>query len=238
MWIEDTAKIVQKASDGSVVRMIGAHTNIHETKLFKEMIIQKNEHLLDKNLSLEHLVQERTEALSEVNKKLNEQIQEVKYYASHDSLTGIINRREFERLIEKEIYRAKRYSYPLSMLVMDIDNFKVINDQYGHKTGDLVLTNLVSLMHKMIRESDIMARWGGEEFVIIFPESTLSDTVKKAEMLRETVAEHVFASNLHITCSFGVTTYLQGDTQDNVFIRCDQALYDAKNRGKNKVEVR
>lgn len=238
LWIEDSAKIVQKAFDGSVVRMIGAHTDIHETKLFKEMLIQKNEHLLDINLSLENLVQERTEALRELNKKLNEQIQEVRYYASHDSLTGIVNRREFERLIEKEIYRAKRYSYPLSMLVMDIDNFKVINDKYGHKTGDQVLTDLVSLIQKIIRESDIMARWGGEEFVIVFPENTISDTVNKAEILREAIYEHIFASDLHITCSFGVTTYIPGDTKDTVFIRCDQALYDAKNVGKNKVQVR
>lgn len=238
IWIEDSAKIVEKNPDGSVLRVIGAHTNIHENKLFKEMLIQKNERLVDNNLSLENLVKIRTQELTKINKKLNAQIKEARYNASHDGLTGIINRREFECVFEKEIYRAKRYSYPLSMLVMDIDNFKVVNDQYGHKVGDQVLIRLVALVQKMIRESDIMARWGGEEFVIVFPDSTLHDTLNKAEMLREAIHEEHFPSNLHVTCSFGVTAYTQGDTNDTVFIRCDQALYAAKKSGKNNVQTR
>lgn len=237
VWIEDSGKIVERNLDGSVLRMIGAHTNIHENKLFKEMLIQTNERLIDNNLSLENLVKIRTQELTIINKKLGTQIKEARYNASHDGLTGIINRREFERVFEKEIYRAKRYSYPLSMLVLDIDNFKVVNDRYGHKVGDQVLIGLVTLVQNIIRESDIMARWGGEEFVIVFPEITLDDTFKKAEMLRKAIHEYIFASNLHITCSFGVTTYTQGDTNDTVFIRCDQALYAAKNAGKNNVQI-
>lgn len=92
-------------------------------------------------------------------------------FASHDGLTGLYNRRSFEKLFEKEMHRSKRYSYPLSVVLFDIDDFKKINDVYGHIVGDEVLIGISILVSKIIRDSDIVARWGGEEFIIIFPES-------------------------------------------------------------------
>ena len=123
LWIEDSGKIVQRKEDGSALRMIGAHTNIHEAKLLKDSLIQKNKLLANDNAQLEMLVKERTKELNEINEKLNLQIEEAHYNASHDVLTSLFNRREFERLLDKEIDRARRYMYPLSIVLMDIDNF-------------------------------------------------------------------------------------------------------------------
>jgi diguanylate cyclase (GGDEF)-like protein/PAS domain S-box-containing protein len=236
LWIKDSGKMVQKSPEGTVIRMIGAHTNIHDYKLSQEKLLKQNELLLNDNLSLDALVKERTEELNLINKKLQEQIQEVEYSASHDRLTGLYNRREFETIFEKEMHRAKRYGYSLSVVLFDIDDFKKINDTYGHKIGDEVLIGISILVQKIIRDSDIIARWGGEEFIIIFPESDLQNTKEKAEHIRKTIDLEIFPKNLHITCSFGVTTYLKEDTSDSLFIRCDNALYKAKNKGKNNVQ--
>lgn len=236
LWIQDRGKIIHRGTDGTIIRMIGAHTNIHDFKLSQEKLLHQNELLLSDNLSLDALVKERTEELNFINKKLQEQIQEVEYNASHDRLTGLYNRREFESIFEKEMHRAKRYGYTLSVVLFDIDDFKKINDTYGHKIGDEVLISISILVQKIIRDSDIIARWGGEEFIIIFPESDLENTKEKAEMIRKTIDDEIFPKNLHVTCSFGVTTYLKEDTSDSLFIRCDDALYQAKNKGKNNVQ--
>lgn len=236
LWIQDRGKIIQKNSDGTVLRMIGAHTNIHDFKRSEEKLLHQNELLINDNLSLDALVKERTEELNLINKKLQEQIQEVEYNASHDRLTGLYNRREFESIFEKEMHRAKRYLYPLSVVLFDIDDFKKINDTYGHKIGDEVLIGISILVQKIIRQSDTIARWGGEEFIVIFPESDLENTKVKAETIRAAIDREIFPKNLHVTCSFGVTTYLKEDTSDSLFIRCDDALYKAKNLGKNNVK--
>lgn len=235
IWIQDTGKIVQRTEDGKVARMIGAHTNIDAEKTSSERLLQQNKLLLNDNATLDNLVKERTDELMFINKKLHEQIIEVEQSASHDGLTGLYNRRSFEVLFEKEMHRSKRYSYPLSIVLFDIDDFKKINDTYGHKIGDEVLIGISILVSKLIRDSDILARWGGEELIIIFPESDLESAKEKAETIREAIANETFPSLVRVTCSFGVTTYLKEDTADNLFIRCDDALYKAKEEGKNNV---
>ncbi len=234
LWIQDTGKVVQRI-DGNVARMIGAHTNIDEEKLSKEMLLQQNKMLLSNNITLDSLVKERTEELTIINKKLQEQINQVQMLASHDALTGLYNRGSFQKLFEKEMHRSKRYAYPLSAVLFDIDDFKKINDTYGHLIGDEVLIGISILVSKIIRDSDIVARWGGEEFIIIFPECDLESSKAKAETIREAIANELFPSSVHVTCSFGVTTYLKQDTADSLFIRCDNALYKAKANGKNNV---
>lgn len=236
IWIEDTGKIVQRI-DGKVARMIGAHTNIDSEKTSKEMLIQQNKLLLSDNATLDNLIKERTEELTTINKKLQEQMQEAQIFASHDGLTGLYNRRSFEKLFKKEMHRSNRYSYPLSVALFDIDDFKKINDDYGHIVGDEVLIGISILVSKIIRDSDIIARWGGEEFIIIFPESDLSTTKEKAENIRAAIANEIFPSSVRVTCSFGVTAYLKQDTADSLFIRCDDALYQAKANGKNNVNT-
>jgi|FLOH01.1.fsa_nt_gi diguanylate cyclase (GGDEF)-like protein/PAS domain S-box-containing protein len=236
LWIEDSGKIVQKSDDGKVVRMIGVHRNIDEIKKTKDILLQQNKLLSTDKVSLENLVKERTEELNQINKKLQEQIKESEHNASHDSLTGLFNRRIFENLFEREIHRAKRYSYHLSVVLFDIDNFKKINDVHGHKFGDEILISIAILVQKCIRDSDIIARWGGEEFILILPETNLQDARDKAEKIRETIANEIFPNSIHVTCSFGATSFLKTDTADTLFIRCDDLLYKAKELGKNNVQ--
>ncbi len=237
IWIEDSGKIVQKTDDGKVARMIGAHTNIDEAETSKNSLIQQNRLLCVDNITLENLVKERTNELNKINTELKAKIKDTEYNASHDALTNIYNRRIFEAIFTKEMHRAKRYSYPLSVALLDIDDFKDVNDTYGHKVGDEILIEISILLQKNIRESDILARWGGEEFIIIFPQSNVEEIKDKAEELRMTISNKLFPSSLNITCSFGVTSYLEEDTENSFFIRCDKALYKAKELGKNNVQV-
>lgn len=237
LWIEDSGKIVQKSDDGKVIRMIGVHRNIDEIKKTKDILVQQNKLLSTDKATLENLVKERTEELNQINKKLQEQIKEAEHNASHDSLTGLFNRRMFENLFEREMHRAKRYSYPLSIVLFDIDNFKRINDVNGHKLGDEVLIGIAILVQNHIRDSDIIARWGGEEFILILPETNLQDAKDKAETIRETITNEIFPNSIHATCSFGVTSFLKTDTADTLFKRCDDLLYKAKELGKNNVQI-
>ena len=134
------------------------------------------------------------------------------------------------------MHRAKRYSYPLSVVLFDIDDFKKINDIHGHKLGDKVLIGIASLVQNCIRNSDIVARWGGEEFILILPEANLQGAIYKADTIREAIANEIFPNSIHITCSFGTTSLLKTDTADTLFIRCDDLLYKAKELGKNNIQ--
>ena len=237
LWIEDSAKIVQKTQDGKVVRMIGAHTDIHDTVTLENALIEQNKLLSIDNASLEDLVKERTCELNTINAKLRAKIKEAEHDATHDALTNLFNRRMFTTLFEKEMYRARRYSYPLSIVLLDVDRFKDVNDTYGHKLGDEVLVDLAMFLEQSTRGSDIVARWGGEEFIIVFPQNDIHSAESKANSLRTLIEGMVFPNSLRITCSFGVTQYRQEDTQDSFFIRCDNALYKAKKNSRNNVQV-
>ncbi|MDX1348446.1 MAG: diguanylate cyclase [Thiomicrorhabdus chilensis] len=237
LWIEDSGRIVSNTPTGSVARMIGAHTNIHQQKIAQLELERQNQLLEEDNLTLENLVQQRTLELSELNQKLQNQIENVQYNASHDVLTGIYNRRCFEERLQKEIERAKRYCHSLCIILIDIDDFKLFNDRYGHKQGDLILKKVAELLDLHLRENDTLARWGGEEFVIILPETDKLSAIEKAESLRRLVAAARFKNDSKITCSFGVTAFMEGDCADSIFSRTDKALYRAKNKSRNNVQV-
>ncbi|MDH4944484.1 diguanylate cyclase [Sulfurimonas sp. C5] len=150
-----------------------------------------------------------------------------------DSLTNIGNRRFYNTKIEESISLAKRYKFPLSVIMADIDHFKNVNDQYGHGVGDNVLIEYTKLIVTMIREADIFCRLGGEEFIIIVPYADCNKAEKLAEKIRKRVAEHKVV--LPITMSFGVTEYVQGEDADHILTRVDEALYKAKSNGRNQV---
>ncbi len=160
--------------------------------------------------------------------------QKLEKLATTDGLTGILNRYAFNKFLEEEIYRAERYGTKFSIILFDIDNFKKINDTYGHLTGDEVLKETVNIVKKQIRKSDVFARWGGEEFIILLPNGT--DAVEVAEKIRKTIANSFFIGPEKITVSFGVTSFKEGDTINSIIKRADQALYLAKENGKNRVE--
>lgn len=155
--------------------------------------------------------------------------------ASIDVLTGVMNRRSFMTLVNQEVSRSRRYKTPLSLIFCDIDKFKLINDEYGHNIGDEVLQVFAQSIKLHIRESDLFVRWGGEEFIILAVDTDKTNTAKLAENLRKTIMEIKVSSIEQITCSFGVAELKNDESFEQLCERADQAVYDAKNTGRNKV---
>lgn len=161
----------------------------------------------------------------------------IEHLSITDPLTKVYNRNKFNDDFEKEIALAKRYNLSLSFVILDIDFFKSINDNFGHHAGDSVLIEFASLIQRSIRNSDIFARWGGEEFVLLLPHTELKEAVSLAEKLREKIEEFHFKFAKKITCSMGVAEYKDGDESDTISRRADIALYRAKERGRNQVQT-
>ncbi len=163
--------------------------------------------------------------------------QELANVAYTDSLTKIFNRLKFDELAKIEFLSAEKFDLPLSIAIVDIDHFKLFNDKYGHLVGDEVLVMLAQYINDSLRNTDIFARWGGEEFVILFKSTKLEDAKLVSDKLRDGVSKlkHELAGN--ITASFGLTQYKYGDTLTKMFKRCDDALYKAKANGRDRVEV-
>lgn len=166
-------------------------------------------------------------------KHLEEQLQQ---QAITDPLTGIYNRRRFNELLADECARSSRHSLPLSLILFDIDYFKRINDSLGHQVGDLVLKELSAHINANIRSNDHFARWGGEEFAILVTDCNILCCHIFAEKLRQLVEQHGFAGNGTISCSFGITEYIQNELPDAFLARADANLYRAKQNGRNRVE--
>jgi len=236
LWILDTAQIVSRNTDGSVARIIGAHQDIHDKKIVQNDLYEMNKLLKQGNITLENMLAQKNEELLSKNKELEEKLIKIEYLSVTDTLTNISNRRMFEIMIKKEFSRAKRYKHDLSIIIIDIDFFKKVNDTYGHKYGDKVLCELATLLQKTIRENDFLARWGGEEFAILLPDTNIEHCVITSEKLRKSVSQMEFSNGLTITCSFGISQYKLNENLDELFIRADKALYNAKENGRNKVE--
>ena len=158
--------------------------------------------------------------------------------AYYDSLTDVYNRYKFNEEIDIELTRNFRHERGLSIALIDIDNFKIFNDTYGHFVGDEVLVMLAQYIDKAVRKTDTFARWGGEEFVILFPESTKEEASRVCEKLREGInsLRHAKAGGFHV--SIGITQYADEDDSDTMLKRCDDALYEAKETGRNKVCIK
>lgn len=171
-------------------------------------------------------------------KKMEE---ELRFLSLTDELTGIANRRQFMYTASLEVKRARRYGHPISLINVDVDEFKTVNDSLGHHAGDLVLRKLTQLISQELRDSDLFGRVGGEEFAIILPETDLKAAVEVADRLRVRVQTHTFkAEGRHIACtiSLGVADFdPQFDDLDSWLKRGDQALYQAKGKGRNRVEA-
>lgn len=158
---------------------------------------------------------------------------ELEKLASTDYLTGLYNRFKFEELFAQELTRCKRYGKALSIIMFDIDYFKKINDTYGHDAGDTVLKEISKLVKSHIRQSDILARWGGEEFMVLTPEVDLESAYLLAEKLRKAVDNFKFTIVGHVTCSIGVTQLGEDENCTTLCQRVDEALYEAKGSGRN-----
>lgn len=154
-----------------------------------------------------------------------------------DELTQVANRAKFNLEIQKELDFFKQYESTFSLALFDIDFFKRINDTYGHSIGDIILQELALLVSENIRNTDILARWGGEEFVIIFHQTAIQPSFFIAEELRKKIQNHTFHKEIKLTCSFGLTHTKDTDDAQSLFKRVDKALYDAKQKGRNQVKV-
>ncbi len=163
--------------------------------------------------------------------------EEILLLATTDSLTGIANRRAFSEQLAREVERVKRYGTPLSLIMYDIDNFKLVNDTYGHDAGDNILQALTAVVKQHIRAVDFVARWGGEEFMILMPESDLTAAGEAAEKLRKEIAAVSFNHVGSLTVSLGITAFLPQDDVNTLLKRVDDALYIAKKHGRNRVEI-
>jgi diguanylate cyclase (GGDEF)-like protein len=154
-----------------------------------------------------------------------------------DGLTGLYNRLKLDEVLEAEILRAGRSGQPLSVILIDVDHFKHINDQHGHQTGDRVLVELARLLRAGTRVTDLAGRWGGEEFMLICPNTDGAGACQLAGMLRQTIQDHPFPGLPRQTASFGVTSFRPGDGASEIVCRVDQALYAAKAAGRNSVRA-
>ncbi len=167
--------------------------------------------------------------------ELEEQKRAFEIASSTDALTHIANRFKFDMILEQQIEMSKRYNHSFCLILFDIDDFKQVNDIHGHQAGDNILVELSSLVKNSMRKSDTFARWGGEEFAIILPQSRLKTAVKIAEKLCLKIAYHTFEEDLKITCSFGVHEYKKSYDMQALLKQTDEKLYIAKHRGKDQV---
>lgn len=216
----DQAILLSNRVNGITVVGIGLFLSIVLWKVNMANIIQKNQ-------------------IDEQQKELLEKNKELEKLAFYDQLTGVYNRRKLEEILNNEIEMIKRDSHESCIVLVDIDSFKEINDNYGHPVGDLVLQETAGLLRNNIRRTDFVARWGGDEFMILFPNTSLEDGIMLAEKLRAlfsnkelTVKETV----IKITASFGISP-LRGDFLEIAYKSVDVALYRAKEKGSNRVET-
>ena len=153
-----------------------------------------------------------------------------------DGLTGVYNRNKFEEIFEYEAKKSRRYKRPFCVAILDIDHFKDFNDRYGHLIGDEILIMLANVMKNSIRESDLFARWGGEEFVILFNDTTLENAMALSNKFKNIIENLQHKTAGGITVSFGLTQFREDDTMKSFFQRADMALYEAKSSGRNCVK--
>lgn len=161
----------------------------------------------------------------------------LKIRSQTDVLTGLLNRTSLEAAFQKEVQRAQRFAHPLSAIILDIDFFKRVNDELGHLMGDKVLIEVARILRQQTRDTDIVCRWGGEEFLLICPETPPGQAVMLAERILQAVRTHRFPSQRSHTISAGISTLEAGEVADHLFQRADEALYQAKHAGRDRVGV-
>lgn len=187
-------------------------------------------------LALSALAHKYRVAVRTAEQELEETNRKLDLLAGTDSLTGLLNRRQMRRRIEIEIARSERNRRPFALVMSDIDEFKSFNDRYGHECGDFALVSVANLMKDSMRKQDELARWGGEEFLLLLPETDLEGGGVVAERIREAIEGALFSNSGHkmsITMSFGVSVFDRPQSIEGCINRADRALYAAKRKGKN-----
>ena len=199
--------------------------SFRDTKEMKEKIFLVN---IQKVALTKHKICTFSEITTLATKK-----NEYQQKAYVDELTKIYNRAKFNEKLREEIIKYKQTKDNLSLIMFDIDHFKDFNDTYGHQMGDEILSTLATIVADQVRDTDLFARWGGEEFVVLLPNANIQSALKIAQSKRELIEKHIFKDNLRVTCSFGVATMSDGDDKDSFLKKVDDALYRAKANGRN-----
>ncbi len=162
---------------------------------------------------------------------------ELRSIYSTDTLTKVGNRRKLEDEAEKWMEFCIRHNLQLSLVLIDIDNLKTINDEYGHLAGDSILYETAQVMRSQLRKNDVCVRWGGDEFVLLLPYTDVDEAMKLSERIRVSIANLKINDKVATTCSFGITSMRRGDNLDQILHRADSSMYLAKEHGKNRVEI-
>ena len=198
-------------------------------------------HLMMENRRHQEVINQKNTELQELLSRLAQQNSELERMASTDALTGLTNRRRFLESLENERSRIERYGGALSLIMFDIDHFKKVNDTWGHAVGDVVLREIARGPQRFLRKADSAVRYGGEEFVILLPETELPGAVLVADRLRQLVANTVIAQDqgppISVTVSVGVASIVPNESGEDLLNRADKAMYQAKKNGRNRVEL-
>jgi polar amino acid transport system substrate-binding protein len=173
----------------------------------------------------------------DLENEINEKTKKLLELSITDHLTGLYNRTKLDEIIIREINISSRTSFPFSLIIIDIDFFKEINDNFGHLVGDQVLIEFSQLLKQNLREIDFLGRWGGEEFLVIIPFSKENDTLIITKRMKESIQKHVFPKGIQRTASFGITKYRNHDDLNSIIQRADEALYEAKEKGRNRIII-
>ena len=173
--------------------------------------------------------------LLKTHEKEAQYLDELRNLSITDPLTGLYNRRRMNELLQEHLENVKRYEDPFSLILFDIDNFKLVNDHFGHNVGDQVLIMIAKITQNSLRKTDFISRWGGEEFLIVLPKTLIEEAVFIAEKLRQEIESATYSPHNKVTCSFGVTQYRDTLEIEEIVNKADNALYQAKNSGKNRV---
>lgn len=187
------------------------------------------------NASLNAIINTVVDHDSFIEVQMDQELEQANYQAGHDPLTMLFNRHSFDEYLHKELEKNRKSGETFSLIMMDIDHFKNVNDSYGHDKGDLVLVSIADCVKKRLPDSCVFSRWGGEEFMILTPGFTVSQAFDLAEYLRVSVEKMNVEGTPKITASFGVSEFQSDEDLGTLFSRVDKGMYAAKNGGRNKV---
>ncbi len=225
--------LTAKGSTSDKVASLTAGADDHLTKPFNESELSARIYACLRTKALQ-------DELREKNRQLEELLTKLEILAITDSLTQIYNRRYFESVIEKEFENTLRYKTPASCMMIDTDNFKSINDDFGHRIGDIVLKSIAQIIKNNLRKVDVVARWGGEEFIAILPRTTKEDTFIAAQRILKAISDNKFEGvNRSVTVSIGIASIPDEsiDNAEKLIHKADTAMYEAKKCGRNRVII-